>query len=517
MSLGSIDWKIERIQADYWTTALIAHLIPVIVLRDGSGRQKPDELCEGFQSEAKKIETFGLALSKACTESDQPILVYMAKLRRCYDPYAAISFEIDSGREIKVQSLNGEEAEQVLSKGLHVRKLRHEDSPMWSLPQLQLVLEQSRACTSKLLSCPPFTILTFEVFKPLSTGNELVDLGYSITGRGNTASNLRSLQMKKSANPQNMIFAKQTPASYCITTQHASDGWRAVFVEKKSHECVSDGLSCSYEHKSLRRLAKSLQGLDIGKNIGLLSFRELIEHESGSRHSSCHLVYDLPQNMAGQSLLLTSLSDQIGESLSAARPIMPLRLLVAKRVCSAVAQLHAGGILHKNIQKSSVIFLSSSELVKNFDCECVYLVDCDYSRFEGDKTSYYFSHDLERNLSRHPSCQGNPSESFRLHHDIYALGVLLLEIGLWRSAMDILTEQNGNIPPSSSTSPVKIRNLLKKAAQTLLPQKLGSDYASAVKVCLSANDGSLYSPGKASDISAAEVCEQFGNSIAQCK
>jgi hypothetical protein len=100
-------------------------------------------------------------------------------------------------------------------------------------------------------------------------------------------------------------------------------------------------------------------------------------------------------------------------------------------------------------------------------------------------TLYPSSQDVERNISRHPACQGDPSEAFSWEHDIYALGVLLLEIGLWKSAGQIFAEQNEGVPATKSTSPVKIQIRLRDAAKFLAANELGENYVRTVQQCMS--------------------------------
>ena len=117
--------------------------------------------------------------------------------------------------------------------------------------------------------------------------------------------------------------------------------------------------------------------------------------------------------------------------------------------------------------------------------ESPYLVNCNFSRPIRGQTSYNFARDLEGDLSRHPACQGEPSESFTEEHDIYALGVLLLEIGYWTPVVDLFTGENDGLPPTKSTSPIRVQNRLKRAAGAELPEVMGREYAEIVTKCLS--------------------------------
>ncbi|KAJ5726781.1 hypothetical protein N7493_005808 [Penicillium malachiteum] len=52
------------------------------------------------------------------------------------------------------------------------------------------------------------------------------------------------------------------------------------------------------------------------------------------------------------------------------------------------------------------------------------------------------------NVYRHPDRQGNnPSSKYTMRHDIYSLGVCLLEIGLWESFVDYTNESEFHEPP----------------------------------------------------------------------
>lgn len=82
------------------------------------------------------------------------------------------------------------------------------------------------------------------------------------------------------------------------------------------------------------------------------------------------------------------------------------------------------------MHSNSVLFFQSSGVQNDLLVESPYLVNFEYSRPETAMTKYDFDNDLERNLYRHPDRQGHPKTSFSKLHDIYALGVVLLEIGL---------------------------------------------------------------------------------------
>lgn len=84
-----------------------------------------------------------------------------------------------------------------------------------------------------------------------------------------------------------------------------------------------------------------------------------------------------------------------------------------------------------------------------------------------------------------------------MQHDIYSLGVCLLEIGLWRSFVEYSPNQN---PTGSQTydlcaestknpgHPELVKSYLLSLATTELPGKMGTKYARIVESCLTCLD-----------------------------
>jgi len=85
-------------------------------------------------------------------------------------------------------------------------------------------------------------------------------------------------------------------------------------------------------------------------------------------------------------------------------------------------------------------------------------------------------------------------------HDIYSLGICLLEIGLWRSFVSIslsglyTASEVLQLPPSKNeplTTPLErksIKDHLVNLARTQLPRRMGSRYAEIVITCLTCLD-----------------------------
>lgn len=117
------------------------------------------------------------------------------------------------------------------------------------------------------------------------------------------------------------------------------------------------------------------------------------------------------------------------------------------------------------------------------------------------------------NVYRHPSRQGERLvESYKMQHDIYSLGVCLLEIGLWAPLVrydakegtalspqpgaifdDYVKENASAIPPSRDISNMllsgePLKSYLVGLANTELPSLAGDKYAETVVTCLTCLD-----------------------------
>jgi hypothetical protein len=89
-----------------------------------------------------------------------------------------------------------------------------------------------------------------------------------------------------------------------------------------------------------------------------------------------------------------------------------------------------------------------------------------------------------RDIYRHPERQGQPEKIFTKIHDIYALGVVLLEIGLWESAITL--EKNLFAHASNAYA---VQAQLKKHAARRLGSRVGEKYKDVVLKCLTGQFG----------------------------
>lgn len=195
------------------------------------------------------------------------------------------------------------------------------------------------------------------------------------------------------------------------------------------------------------------------------------------------------------------------------------RLALAQKLTSSILFLHTVSFVHKNIRPETIIVFEDV----NSKIGSPFLAGFEKFRLEagttyrtGDDT---WNHNLcdslfplpeiiphaKIGLDRHPTRQGtNPELKYRMQHDIYSLGVILLEIGLWtsfvlyppspapssliRTPNLILSPQNLERRDNPLNRSTENKEKLQELAQSKLPILLGKRYTDIVLQCLKCLD-----------------------------
>ena len=169
------------------------------------------------------------------------------------------------------------------------------------------------------------------------------------------------------------------------------------------------------------------------------------------------------------------------------------RLLLAKQIANAVIFVHTLHFVHKNMRPETILIFPNGESTIGVP----FLVGFQMFRSAEGITLGAGDSLWSKNIYRHPGRQGiHPDYIYRMQHDIYSLGVILLEIGLWSPFVD----QNGLpgvalsqiVPILQDRDQKKGATGIKKAfitmAHSQLPQRMGAKYADMVAACLTCLD-----------------------------
>lgn len=244
--------------------------------------------------------------------------------------------------------------------------------------------------------------------------------------------------------------------------------------------------------KEIRDLARILSKSDplVFGLLRCLGVAKRAEIQGNAHLEKFELLFSVPSGLQDPSSLRTLLLQKEGNySLNE-------RLVLARSLASSIMYIHSAKFVHKNIRpETTVVFCGhESQLAAPF------LVG--FEKFRPLDGWTFRQGDLcwEKNIYRHPLRQGLlPEDDYMMQHDIYSLGVVLLEIGLWTSLVE--QDSDGTFVPSPMfdvSSFQAERNERKKAAMvkstlvdlalTRLASKMGHKFMNIVLACLTCLD-----------------------------
>ncbi|KAJ5549741.1 hypothetical protein N7535_002318 [Penicillium sp. DV-2018c] len=245
-------------------------------------------------------------------------------------------------------------------------------------------------------------------------------------------------------------------------------------------------------------------------------------------------LYKLPMpQSAAEPPSLTTLHTFINAVDSASKrplrkPTLNDRFSMAHSLALTLSNVHASAWVHKNIWSRGILLfletesgVSASGLYEHrlsaFNTQnkvVSYLSDWGYARSVKQGTDMRTDFEVEPNLYRHPSRQGRPTHQFSRLHDIYALGVVLLEIGLWVTLSRLMegkireAQISGRLPGRKKV----VEDLMALAAQGL-PKEMGIGYTRAVLACLRGDFRGTDGPALAIDFQE-KVVDVLGAGVA---
>lgn len=211
------------------------------------------------------------------------------------------------------------------------------------------------------------------------------------------------------------------------------------------------------------------------------------------------VVYQYPQHGSGRdkkTLEPISLHERILSTAhgNRGRPYLGTRFAVARTIVSCIFYCHGVNWLHERLNSFNVIFFAPSEAIGAIAQTMPYVVGFDHSRQDID---HAFSHGppAHERFQHYLHPQYVKGSNFKRLYDYYSVGLVLLEIGLWRTL-------------ESMTATYQFHNregIRKEIVERYLPDLLhsmGEIYYRAVRACV---DDSLGDIDTADDV----VAENF--------
>jgi hypothetical protein len=247
----------------------------------------------------------------------------------------------------------------------------------------------------------------------------------------------------------------------------------ASYVQRKGQWLIIERYTCqasrslSDQNNDVRWLARKLANVD-PFTFGLLECKGVakVTDEQEQRILGFDFMFRMPERMEViQSLRHNLLDGELHHSLSK-------RMLIAKELAKAVCYVHNLNFVHKHICPETILLLRDPEDVKM----STFLIGFDNFRAADGGTTFIGDSTWDRNLYRHPSRQGEfPEEKYKMQHDVYSLGVCLLEIGLWQPFVTYSSDDSNQKPrPQQGDAYQQFTNWLKSKEAVELPQRASS-------------------------------------------
>lgn len=236
---------------------------------------------------------------------------------------------------------------------------------------------------------------------------------------------------------------------------------------------------------TVRELAVRLRNAD-PLTFGLLRCLGATYNESKSEFG---LIFRIPDSMYDPETLRARIAtSKIDHSLSD-------RFRLATQLARAVLSIHMFDMVHKNIRPENIILFRDQES----SLGSAFLLGFVRTRRSADGTRLAGDLDWEKNIYHHPRRQGsNIRDRYVMQHDIYSLGVCLLEIGLWSTFVEYSGSDHEPVGSQAydlrfescddSHRPGLIKARLLSLAANELLQKMGTKYASIIESCLTCLD-----------------------------
>ncbi|KAK5629129.1 hypothetical protein RRF57_004844 [Xylaria bambusicola] len=274
---------------------------------------------------------------------------------------------------------------------------------------------------------------------------------------------------------------------------------QAYLIEYRTYSDDAREYEIQNHRRVVREIASILHHAD-ARLMGILHCEGFLWDSLLNRFE---LHFPFPGGLTEPRSLLDILLDPETQRTGVKHPLNQ-RLSLAKRIVRAVFVLHAAGFVHKQIRPDNVLIFDHTVPgpVNTTPAEQIhaarrqypytlgepFLIGFDSARKVDAATLLLSEKDWQKSIylspERHRLQHG---DEFQMHHGIFSLGVLLLEIAFWASFQDRASGQLGRrVWKGDGTlrSPAELKSAYLALAKGAVPRLMGQKYADVVTACL---------------------------------
>ncbi|KAH7195024.1 hypothetical protein BKA60DRAFT_583940 [Fusarium oxysporum] len=276
------------------------------------------------------------------------------------------------------------------------------------------------------------------------------------------------------------LIGQPTKVAHTISSAAVGDfslrgrqGYESCVIEDK----VFPGLSPNDAYEKAVDLARTIQTFDGSSGLlELAGFQVLTS--SPLKNDRFRYVFFFPKNRMNPRSLRDIFLDP------ANKPIPPIprnyRFILPRKLAEAVYHVHQQNLVHKCIRPESILVFEpapgdSPEIKYPKVIGTPFLIDWEHVRRTVEVSKRQVYGDWTMALYQHPERQAPPgsvAESrYNIGHDIYSLGVCLLEVGLWDSFI-VHSEGNPMLSPVLTTAKAKWKRENDAACQSMTDSQI---------------------------------------------
>ena len=260
--------------------------------------------------------------------------------------------------------------------------------------------------------------------------------------------------------PPRISKRRNTEHSHLIVAElsdRASGNAEPVLLEDKSYE---RGPQPQYEKFVEARVCEVAAILSKTPKPAKMRVLDCVGYVPNRQSKSFSLIFRFPKDTASSTVpvslqrLLPSGPNgwdrrQKGRAIPSSwtsKPGLQTRFAMASSLTQSFSLLQACGVLHKGIAPENIIFFQDNESASGIrDLSQPFLCGFTWSRLHG--SDYISDHTQGPNLSStssllhsHPAYSFNHNQRYLKVFDLYSLGLVLLQVGVWRRLADIADE-----------------------------------------------------------------------------
>ncbi|RMZ89323.1 hypothetical protein DV736_g3459, partial [Chaetothyriales sp. CBS 134916] len=264
--------------------------------------------------------------------------------------------------------------------------------------------------------------------------------------------------------------------------------WKRYIPTTEANAETRPGAPLPENTDRVKGLVKILQSskLDSFRAPDCVGFFDLRDGAINNKHTTPSLfgvVYRIPGDRSTTSVMPITLMSQLG---SQPIPSLSARMKLAYLISDSLLYFNAVQWYHKTLRSDAIIFHQDPK-TKSIDITQPFLGGFEYARPGGSASSTRVPPKASRELYVHPFYQGDQPREYARSYDIYALGIILLEIAYWRPINVILADLFKNPGDPSRKEAEELRGrLLSAGSPYLLNLKglAGDRYFKAVHSCI---------------------------------